>query len=423
MATVQKNTFIQNGMEGTGILENIKKAMELGRDISDIATGPVGTTLRNLLPSSDKNARPGFPGEKHALLKLPNGRIGVANYMGPGTQIEKRLARGDPPRTLSDKVAQAHDIRYSLATNQKDVRNADRKMVSKLKQIERTRGDSKFNTQLGMRMIQAKMLAEKTGLAKPGKIASFGGIKDSSKPGFMTKLDELEQEGFGLPGDMLKAKLQTKYSRKRKRGPKRTNGKGLALAGLGPDKLSKMLSSLTTSKILPALLKMLSGGSLKLAGQGMPQKKLKSLLHMRMLKALNNGSSKSKTLPDTKPYVLKGKGVKKVFKKLKPVAIATAKTLMPIIIKMALSKMRGGASFDELKKRVENPSILGRLNNKLAEGLFHMFKKILLKQMGVKQSGGSFASFFKGFKKGFMKVLGPALKVGKAIAPIVPLLL
>jgi hypothetical protein len=39
----------------------------------------------------------------------------------PGTQITKRLKRGDPPRAISDKVAQAHDIRYGLAKGQKEV--------------------------------------------------------------------------------------------------------------------------------------------------------------------------------------------------------------------------------------------------------------------------------------------------------------
>jgi hypothetical protein len=36
----------------------------------------------NLIPPSDESARPSYPGERHALLKLPNGKMGIANYMG-----------------------------------------------------------------------------------------------------------------------------------------------------------------------------------------------------------------------------------------------------------------------------------------------------------------------------------------------------
>ena len=70
------------------------------------------------------------------LSIVDNGKFGVANYMGPGTHLKERLARGDPPRTMEDRVAQAHDIRYALAKSQKDVAAADRKMIAKLKRMK-----------------------------------------------------------------------------------------------------------------------------------------------------------------------------------------------------------------------------------------------------------------------------------------------
>ena len=144
--------------------------------------------------------RSGFPGEYHAYLRLPEGSFGKANYMGPGTHLVERLKRGDPPRTYTDKVSQAHDIRYSLASSQDDVAKADRKMIETL---QKGKGkDSAFNIQIGLRPIQLKHFAESHGLIAPGRIASFGDIKPGDKDEKIVrdKLKELESEGFGFRG-------------------------------------------------------------------------------------------------------------------------------------------------------------------------------------------------------------------------------
>ena len=56
-------------------------------------------------------------------------------YMGPGTHLEKRLARGDPGINLLDRIAKAHDIDYGKAKNLKDKWAADRKMIAKIDQL------------------------------------------------------------------------------------------------------------------------------------------------------------------------------------------------------------------------------------------------------------------------------------------------
>jgi len=38
--------------------------------------------IKNKIPDSDANARPAFPGERHAVLRLPNGKRGIGNYIG-----------------------------------------------------------------------------------------------------------------------------------------------------------------------------------------------------------------------------------------------------------------------------------------------------------------------------------------------------
>ena len=53
-------------------------------------------------------------------------------YMGPGTKLKKRLARGDPGINRLDKIAKQHDIDYSKARSLKDKHAADRTMVKRI---------------------------------------------------------------------------------------------------------------------------------------------------------------------------------------------------------------------------------------------------------------------------------------------------
>ena len=53
-------------------------------------------------------------------------------YMGPGTKLEKRLARGDPGINRLDRIAKQHDIDYSKAKSLKDKWKADKEMIAKI---------------------------------------------------------------------------------------------------------------------------------------------------------------------------------------------------------------------------------------------------------------------------------------------------
>ena len=153
------------------------------------------------LGSGIDTSRPGFPGEKHMVLKLGTFKFGRANYMGPGTQLTKRLRRGDPPRSEADKVAQAHDVRYALAVEDPDpagaVRKADKKMSRKLVEIASRKGDSWFNTTAGRVAMSAKMAAENIGLMNRTRYLSKSPLDPDEKALFAKKLEQLEQEGFG----------------------------------------------------------------------------------------------------------------------------------------------------------------------------------------------------------------------------------
>ena len=56
-------------------------------------------------------------------------------YMGPGTHLKKRLARGDPGLNRLDRITKAHDIDYDKAKNLQDKWVADRKMIAKTDQL------------------------------------------------------------------------------------------------------------------------------------------------------------------------------------------------------------------------------------------------------------------------------------------------
>ena len=50
-------------------------------------------------------------------------------YMGPGTNLKKRLARGDSRINRLDRIAKEHDIDYSNAKSLADKHKANRKMI------------------------------------------------------------------------------------------------------------------------------------------------------------------------------------------------------------------------------------------------------------------------------------------------------
>lgn len=70
-------------------------------------------------------------GETHAYLFTTRG-VKRANYCGPGTQLEMRLARGDKPVSNLDAICRTHDIAYSRARTPQDTRNADLAMLASM---------------------------------------------------------------------------------------------------------------------------------------------------------------------------------------------------------------------------------------------------------------------------------------------------
>ena len=78
---------------------------------------------------------------------------GGYQYAGPGTKLEKRLARGDPGKNRLDRIAKQHDIAYSYAKNLQDKWRADEDMIWS---IDRLPGKETLLEKTVKKIMQAK---------------------------------------------------------------------------------------------------------------------------------------------------------------------------------------------------------------------------------------------------------------------------
>ena len=74
-------------------------------------------------------------------------------YMGPGTKLKKRLARGDPGINRLDRLAKQHDIDYSRAKNLQDKWKADTKMIQA---IDKLPGRKTMTERIVKKIMQTK---------------------------------------------------------------------------------------------------------------------------------------------------------------------------------------------------------------------------------------------------------------------------
>lgn len=141
--------------------------------VGDVVRG-VRNVGRRVLCSS--KTRPLFLGENH---------FPCHNFTGPGTQIEKRIERGDQPVDAVDAIAKAHDLEYytiekdkSLSKEQKAklIQEADEKMLERLRSSPESL--AKYAAQLG---IGSKNALEKVASAILNKpISIYGGCAPPS---------------------------------------------------------------------------------------------------------------------------------------------------------------------------------------------------------------------------------------------------
>lgn len=113
-------------------------------------------------------------GEMHVAQILPDGSVQKGNWIGPGTEIMKRLDQSGI--TLVDTISKEHDLAYLLAGMEIDrkkrmekVKEADKKMLDRLKKAKAKKLDKNANILVAQVGILGKNVLEKNA-SKIGKV-------------------------------------------------------------------------------------------------------------------------------------------------------------------------------------------------------------------------------------------------------------
>ncbi len=157
-------------------------AKKTGKLVNELAFGKVGTTISNKLSEKfNKNPawRPGFPGEAHVVLNTPFG-LTRANFCGPGTDIIKRVNRGDRGVNQIDNACEKHDLLYHFAKTPEDLRRADNEMI---REVDNVTDAGAVQKALAKGVIQAKKLGEDVGVFGPETFTSLPGLEGSGHRG------------------------------------------------------------------------------------------------------------------------------------------------------------------------------------------------------------------------------------------------
>jgi hypothetical protein len=164
--------------KGAKVVRTAKAIGETAQAVSELIASPAGTKISNVLSETFGNNphwMPGFAGEKHLLIPTDWGPT-RGNYIGPGTHLDERLARGDigvdGPNGV-DVAARTHDILYSLAKSVKDIRDADNRLID---DINKSSQGSKTKKLL-IAGLRAKQIGEDVGVFGPETFTEIPGLQ------------------------------------------------------------------------------------------------------------------------------------------------------------------------------------------------------------------------------------------------------
>lgn len=204
----------------------------------------------------------------YIVNKLPEIHIPGYQYCGPGTDLEKRLARGDPGVNKLDQACKDHDIAYSKVKNSKDRREADRALIARA--LPRIYSP---NAKLGERaaaLLTTGAMGTKLALSKIG--LGLNGITKSRRRNIRKK----------TKGNRRRKALKQRKSNKKKRSKmiRKSISFGKLVRGAG--------AKIKKSKLKPLSL----NGSIKAAIQSVKKmKRNKSVKLSRILKLPKFGGS------------------------------------------------------------------------------------------------------------------------------------
>ena len=89
-------------------------------------------------------------------------------YCGAGTNLERRLERGDAPINKLDEACRDHDVAYSLHTSENDLSIADRELACKAWDL--------LNSEDAGRMEKAAAFVVASAMCMNVKAATLGSI-------------------------------------------------------------------------------------------------------------------------------------------------------------------------------------------------------------------------------------------------------
>lgn len=98
--------------------------------------------------------------------KLPEIHIPGYQYCGPGTDLEKRLARGDPGINKLDQACKDHDIEYQNIKDTKSRRKADKILVNQ--SLQRIISPDAKLSERAAALLVSSLMGAKIGLTKIG---------------------------------------------------------------------------------------------------------------------------------------------------------------------------------------------------------------------------------------------------------------
>lgn len=124
----------------------------------------------------------GFSGEHHMIMLDPGPCFGKkGNFIGPGTQIEKRIARGDRGINDLDDSARIHDTAYFNAGKQYEKDKDKDNFVANIKKADtifrrdaRNSKDAPITGKLASVAIGAKEIAETAGIIDTKRFSGKG---------------------------------------------------------------------------------------------------------------------------------------------------------------------------------------------------------------------------------------------------------
>lgn len=140
-------------------------------------------------------------------------------YCGPGTKLEKRLARGDPGINPLDAACKEHDIAYSKYKSSKDRAHADKELQKKAMQRVFA-NDASFNERATALSVSAAMKAKRlftkrtsgAGLTKKNcQCGCESGVKKGN--GISKKFQLKKRKQISLAALIKKAKFEMKKSK------------------------------------------------------------------------------------------------------------------------------------------------------------------------------------------------------------------